>query len=320
MQNIIEPIEKAALKAELTPDKLLRITNKSNNEIYIVTAQNSPNTMREIGRLREIAFRFYGGGTGLDCDIDEFDTMEGAYRQLIVWSPENEAILGGYRFLCGSDVKFDTNGKPILATSHLFNFSEDFLKNYLPYTVELGRSFVALDYQATRDKSKSIFVLDNLWDGLGALPVIDSSLKYFYGKVTMYNTYNVEARNMILYFLHLHFPDKDELVTPIHPLMTNTDEEKMKNLFCSKNFKDNYKILNQEVRKRGLNVPPLVNAYMSLSPKMRTFGTAINTEFGDVEETGILIAINEILEDKKKRHIATFLDENNEESLHKIKA
>ena len=309
MQDIIKPIDRAVLKAELTKEKKLRSTNKSNNEIYIVTAHDSPSVMQEIGRLREIAFRYYGGGTGFPVDIDEFDTMEDAYRQLIVWSPEDEQILGGYRFLCGSDVKFDENGKPMLATSHLFNFSDKFNKEFLPYTVELGRSFVTLEYQSTRAGAKGLFVLDNLWDGLGALSGVDPSLQYYFGKVTMYNTYNTEARNMILYFLGMHFPDADKLVTPVYPLQTDTDMEKMKDLFHYDNFKENYKVLNQEVRKFGINVPPLVNAYMSLSPKMRVFGTAINHEFGDVEETGILIAINEILEDKKKRHIETYLKE-----------
>ena len=309
MEDIINPIDRAALKAELTQEKRLRSTNKSKNEIYIVTAHNAPNVMREIGRLREIAFRYYGGGTGFSVDIDEFDTMEDAYRQLIVWSPEEEQILGGYRFLCGADVRFDTEGRPILATSHLFHFSDQFIHEILPYTVELGRSFVSLDYQSTRSRTKSLFVLDNLWDGLGALSVIDPNLRYYFGKVTMYNTYNQEARNMILYFLGMHFPDPDRLITPIHPLETHTDVEKMRSLFHYDNFKDNDRVLNQEVRKFGINVPPLVNAYMSLSPKMRVFGTAVNHEFGEVEETGILIAINEILEDKKKRHIETYLQE-----------
>jgi hypothetical protein len=315
MQEIISPVDKELLRAELTKDKLLRRTNKSNNEIYIITAHDSPNVMREIARLREIAFRYYGGGTGNEMDIDEYDTMDNAYRQLVVWSPEDDMILGGYRFLCGSDVKFDDAGKPMLATSHLFNFSEEFIKDYLPYIVELGRSFVTLEYQSTRAGAKGLFVLDNLWDGLGALSVIDPTLKYFFGKVTMYNTYNTEARNMILYFLGLHFPDKDQLITPVYPLQTNMDMEKMKVLFPHDDFKENYKILNAEVRKLGINVPPLVSAYMSLSPQMRVFGTAVNYEFGEVEETGILIAINEILEDKKKRHIETYLKEDQSTDL-----
>ena len=309
MKDIISPVDRNLLKQELTKEKMLRRTNKSNNEIYIITAQDSPNVMQEIGRLREAAFRFYGGGTGEAVDIDEFDTMPDAYRQLIVWNPDDEQILGGYRFLCGSDIRFDKDGKPVLATSHLFNFSQKFIKEYLPYTVELGRSFVALEYQATLNSSKGLFVLDNLWDGLGALPVVNPTLQYFFGKVTMYNTYNTEARNMILYFLKKHFPDEESLVSPIYPLQTDTNEDLMKDLFCNNDFKDDYKILNQEVRKLGINVPPLVNAYMSLSPKMKVFGTAINHEFGEVEETGILIKIDEILEEKKKRHIETFLKE-----------
>ena len=319
MQTIIDPIDKDLILSELTPDKRLRSTNKSSNEIYIISYHDSPNTMHEIGRLREIAFRHYGGGTGLSCDMDEFDTMEGAYRQMIVWSPVDREILGGYRFLCGSDVRFDKHGKPLLATAHLFNFSDNFLNNYLPFTVELGRSFVSLDYQATLGCPKGIFVLDNLWDGLGALPVIDPSLKYFYGKVTMYNTYNTKARDMILFFLKLHFPDKENLITPIHPLHTNTDEATLRQLFIGSDYKEDYKTLNTEVRKLGLNVPPLIHAYMSLSPKMRSFGTALNREFGNVEETGILIATNEILEEKKKRHMESFLKDSQNDQIHIIK-
>lgn len=307
MEEIIQPIARSLLKAELTKEKLLRRTNKSNNEIYIVTAHDAPQVMREIGRLREVAFRYYGGGTGLAMDIDEYDTMENPYRQLLVWDPEEEQILGGYRFLCGSDIRFNANQKPVLATAHLFNYSPTFIRDYLPFTVELGRSFVTLEYQATRSSSRGLFVLDNLWDGLGALSVVDPTLKYYFGKVTMYNTYNQAARNLILYFLQRHFADKQNLVTPIEPLCIDIDLEQMQQLFPYDTFKENYKVLNQEVRKLGINVPPLVNAYMSLSPKMRVFGTAINHEFGEVEETGILIAIDEILEEKKKRHIESYL-------------
>ncbi|MDO5522441.1 MAG: GNAT family N-acetyltransferase [Bacteroidia bacterium] len=310
MEKIIDPIDKTLIKKELTVEKRIRTTNKADNEIYIFTAHDSPNLMREVGRLREIAFRYYGGGTGLEADIDKYDMMDHPYHQLIVWDPEKEEILGGYRFIFGKKVDFDENGKPMLATAHLLNFSNDFIENYLPFTVELGRSFVSLDYQSTLKSRKGIFALDNLWDGLGALTVIDPSIKYFFGKVTMYGTYNKDARNMILYFMHKHFPDPDKLVTPINPLVTNTDIPKMERLFKGKNFKDDYKILNKEVRDIGLNIPPLINAYMGLSPYMRFFGTSINDEFGDVEESGILIEINQILEEKKQRHIESYIKSN----------
>lgn len=316
MEEIIAPVDKDLLKAELTEDKRLRMTNRSNNHIYIVTAHNAPNTMREIGRLREIAFRAAGGGTGMSMDIDEYDTMENPYKQLIVWNPEAEEILGGYRYILGTDVRFDEQGAPILATSHMFHFSEKFLKDYLPTTIELGRSFVTLEYQSTRTDSKGLFALDNLWDGLGALTVVMPNVKYFFGKVTMYPSYHRLGRDMILYFLHKHFGDKEGLVYPMEPLKLEADEKDLAALFCKDSFKEDYKILNTEIRKFGYNIPPLVNAYMSLSPTMRMFGTAINYEFGDVEETGILIAVDEILAEKRIRHIQSFVE--NEQDVNRF--
>ena len=312
MEDIIAPIDKKVLKSELTEDKRLRFTNKSNNEIYIVTWKNAPNVLKEIGRLREIAFRAAGGGTGKSMDLDEYDLMENPYQQLIVWDPEAEEILGGYRYLLGDEVEFDAEGKPLLATAHMFNFSEKFLKDYLPTTIELGRSFVTLEYQSTRAGSKGLFALDNLWDGLGALTVVMPQVKYFFGKMTMYPSYNRFGRDMILYFLNKHFNDKDKLITPMQPLLIETDEKVLEKLFCHDTFKEDYKVLNTEVRKLGYNIPPLVNAYMSLSPTMRMFGTAINDGFGDVEETGILIAVDEILEEKRVRHIESYLREHPE--------
>ena len=131
-EDIIEPIDRELLKSELTPERRLRITNKSHNEIYVVTAHQAPNVMKEIGRLREEAFRTAGGGTGKSMDIDEFDTMENCCRQLIVWNPETDEIIGGYRYLFGEDWQIDEKGQPILATSHMFHFSEKFMKEYAP--------------------------------------------------------------------------------------------------------------------------------------------------------------------------------------------
>src|SRR3712207_5186392 len=186
------------------------------------------------------------------------------------------------------------------------------MRDYAPYTVELGRSFVSLEYQNVRKNTKSIFALDNLWDGLGALTVINPNVKYFFGKVTMYPSYIRKGRDMILYFLKKHFEDRDKLIVPIKPLVIETPEEELEQLFVSNNFRSNYRVLNHEIRKLGYNIPPLVNAYMSLSPTMKLFGTAINYGFGDVEETGILIAVDEILEDKRVRHIESYVNEHPE--------
>ena len=293
MEDIIAPIDRELLKSELTAERRLRSTNKSLSLIHI----SEPTRRR---------------GTGQPLDLDEYDLMENPYQQLVVWNPDAEEILGGYRYILGDEVEFDKHGKPVLATAHMFNFSEKFLKEYLPTTVELGRSFVTLEYQSTRAGSKGLFALDNLWDGLGALTVIKSNVKYFFGKMTMYPSYNRFGRDMILFFLKKHFSDKDGLITPMVPLEIETDPAILEKLFCYDTFKEDYKVLNTEVRKLGYNIPPLVNAYMSLSPTMRMFGTAINDGFGDVEETGILIAVDEILEEKRIRHIESYIKEHPE--------
>ena len=318
-QPIIPPVDKALIRHELSTSRFMRNTNKGHNEIYIVDAHNSPNVMREIGRLREIAFRTAGGGTGKDCDIDEFDLMDPPCRQLIVWDPESEEIIGGYRYILGPDIKILPNGRPRIATSHMFDFSPRFMKEYLPYTIELGRSFVRLEYQSSRAGAKALFALDNLWDGLGALTVLHPEMKYLFGKFTMYPSYDRECRDMLLTFLHKHFPDPDKLVTPFVPLIEDPSLDKCRRMFPEDNFKDDYRILNAAIRKQGFNIPPLVNAYMSLSPTMKVFGTAINDEFGNVEETGIFLTISEIFEEKKQRHIDSFdtdeaasLDENDD--------
>ena len=305
-QPIIQPVDIDLIESELTPERFLRSTNKGNNELYVVTAHDSPNVMREVGRLRETAFRMAGGGTGKECDIDEFDTMEKPCRQLVVWDPDSKLILGGYRFISGPEISFDETGRPRIATSHMFSFSQRFLEDYLPYTLELGRSFVRPEYQSSRAGAKAIYVLDNLWDGLGAVTVNYRDMKYLFGKVTMYPNYTARCRDLILFFLNKYFPDPDGLVRPIRPLRTDADPEELATVFDGGSFKADMRILNSRVRELGNTIPPLVHAYMSLSPTMKLFGTSVNDEFGDVEESGILLTISEILEEKKQRHIDTY--------------
>lgn len=306
MKDIIAPVSVDAIMEELTEEKFFRKTNNGGNEIYVLTAHESPNIMREIGRLREISFRDSGGGTGLDCDIDEFDTRkENFFYQLIVWNPTDCAIVGGYRFLLCDHLPVDDNGQVDTPTSELFLYSEKFVKEYLPYTIELGRSFVQPNYQPSKSLAKGMYSLDNLWDGLGSLIDIYPEAKYYFGKVTMYPQLERTSRDMILYFMQNQFPDKDHLVTvrPELNLPILTDPEWLASIFNADNYRDNYKILVKLVRERGAAVPPLVNAYMNLSPTLRSFGTALNPGFGKVEETGILVTINDMFEEKVKRHL-----------------
>lgn len=299
MNPIIQPVDRKLLIKELTATKYIRTTRKGGNELYEVTYQDSPNIMREIGRLRELSFRTSGGGTGKDCDIDEFDTdPKFAYKQLIVWDPDNQEIIGGYRYiLCG--------GLPIekLATKELFVYSDEFVNDYLPFTIELGRSFIQPNYQSMNLRRKSLYSLDNLWDGLGALMIKYSNYKYFFGKVTMYSSYNLKARNTLLNFLHKYFDDPDNLVYPIEPLDYDPNNKYYQELFNNLEYNDAYRVLQKEIKQNGENIPPLINSYMNLSPSMKVFGTALNKGFGDVEETGILVNIKDIYPEKVERHL-----------------
>lgn len=302
MKPIIPAVDKEILKEELHRVGYARTTRKGDNEIYIVNIHNAPNVVREIGRLREVTFRFAGGGTGEELDLDEFDTQDICYNQLIVWSPEDEEIIGGYRFILCKDA-VDQNGEIHLSTTHYFDFTDHFIKDYLPTTCELGRSWVQPNYQPAQNPRKGLFALDNIWDGLGALTINYPMIKYFFGKVTMYPNYNKEARDFLLYFMNHYFPDTENLMVPYHPLKSEYDTTFVKEQLQGLDFKDGFKVLNSFVRQHGENVPPLVNIYMHLSPTMKTFGTAVNPDFGNVEETGILVTIADVYQDKKERHL-----------------
>lgn len=306
MKPVISPVSVTLIEKELNQDRFIRTTNNGSNQLYTINAHNAPHVLREIGRLREITFRDAGGGTGLDCDLDHFDTSENCYEQLIVWSPEEKEIIGGYRFIRCDKAGKDAEGRLELATAELFHFSERFLRDYLPYTIELGRSFVQPRYQPRPENRKGLFSLDNLWDGLGAIHVDNPDIRYFFGKVTMYRHFHAEARDMILSFMHHYFPDPDRLVWPIKALPVVHDMQHFLEELNGLPYKEGHRILNQQVRQCGENIPPLVNAYMNLSATMKTFGTALNDHFGEVEETGILVTLSDIYDTKKERHVTSY--------------
>ena len=312
MKTIIDPIPVKQILEELTPERFVRQTNNGKNEIYVVNAFNAPNTLREIGRLREISFRDSGGGTGLDCDLDVFDTdPDNHFEQLIVWNPYDQAIVGGYRYMLCDHLKSEGDGRIDTPTGELFRYSERFIREYLPYTIELGRSFVQPEYQPSKSLSKGIYSLDNLWDGLGSLCKSIPQAKYFFGKVTMYPQLERVSRDMILYFMKTNFPDPDRLLEPWPELELPivTPEAELKAVFTGEDYNENYRILVKKVRERGAAVPPLVNAYMNLSSTMRSFGTALNPPFGNVEETGILVTIADIFSNKYERYTTFNPDE-----------
>ncbi len=310
-EDLIQPIDRSVLKAELTRDIFVRPTNYLQNEIYIFNGNEKPNLLLEIGRLREWSFRTAGGGTGKSCDLDEFDQGPYAYNQIVVWNPEQEEIVGAYRFtLCAQNC--DQEGEYHLSTAEILEFSDRLKSHYFPYTIELGRSFVQPKFQPSAENKQGLFSLDNLWDGLGALVVDHPEIRYFFGKITMYSDFNKEARDMILAFMHRFFPDEEILVRPFEPLLPESESEAFFAEIEGMDYKSAFKVLSQSVRALGENIPPLFSSYMNLSPTMKTFGTAINNHFGYVEETGVMVTIGDIYDSKKERHIQSYLDFKNQ--------
>lgn len=310
MKTIIPPVDKTLLEKELNSDTFLRNTNNGNNEIYIVTDSDSPNVIKEIGRLREVTFRDAGGGTGKDIDLDSYDVGDHAFKQLVLWDPEEREVIGGYRYIHCNNLEIKSDGEVISPTARLFKYSDKFIKEYFPSTIELGRSFVQPLYQPTFNLRRGMYALDNLWDGLGAVLVDNEDIKYMFGKVTMYTHFDKLARDLILFFLKKYFPDPDNLIYPIKPLKLETSDKVLDSIFAGCNYEEDYRTLIQKVRKLGENVPPLVNAYMNLSSTMKTFGTAVNDHFGEVEETGILVTVDDIFPGKKDRHLTTYQKSN----------
>lgn len=307
METIIDPVNVDLLKAELTPERKLCNTNKAGNEIYVFKAAEAPNLMQEVGRLREISFRREGGCSGLSADIDEFDTMETPYSQIIVWDPDASAIIGGYRYILGPDVHLTPEGQPILATSHMFKFSEGFIKDYLPHTMELGRSFVTPEYQSSKAGAKALFALDNLWDGITAVILANPQTMFLFGKMTMYPSYDPSARDLLLHFLWKHFPDPEELVRPFEPVEVIQDGRLLDLILHDQDFESDYRNLKSAIKSLGLNIPPLVNSYMNTSPTMKMLGAAVNHEFSEAIETAILVCFNEMTPAKRDRHMKAYI-------------
>jgi hypothetical protein len=309
-QSIITPVDKELLKQELTDKCFLRDTNHAGNKLYIIDNQTAPNVMREIGRLREVSFREGGGGTGKEVDLDAFDLDPAfKYKQLVLWDPDAECIIGGYRYVLCDEVMYDREGQPIMPSSHLFRFTQRYLRNGFLRTIELSRSFVRPEYQSTEQGRKSLFALDNLFDGLGGLILLyKGRMEYFFGKMTIYPSFPEEGLAMLLYFLRKHFGSWDSglkfdrMVIPKNPIKIKTSSS-FAQIFTEDDFAADYKILKREIQRMGVNIPPLVNTYMNMSPTMKSFGAGINDEFGDVIEAGILIKFDELHPDKVSRHL-----------------
>ena len=301
MQAIIPEVARDLLEKELE-GHLLRPSNKADNLIYDITSHECPNVMREIARLREISYRDGGGATGREMDIDEMDTMPKPYHQLLVWDPTNRQIIGGYRYLLGSEAEI-RDGQPFITSAHLFHYSERFIRDYLPKTIEFGRAFVQPMYQKREMGVKALFALDNIWDGIGAIMHNNPQLQYMIGKVTIYPDYNATARELIYAYLDRFHRGEEGLIAPYHPLPLPT----LDNPFEGTDSQENYHVLQHAVREQGTVIPPMFSAYLNITNDLQFFGNAINDELANVYETGIMVDLNTVYQEKIERYITPYI-------------
>jgi hypothetical protein len=302
MDTIISPISKDSLLKELTPEKFLKFTSKGGNEIYDFSFRDAPSLMYEVARLREVSFRKIGCGTGKAMDIDENDVRPVGFRQLIVWNPIENEIIGGYRYaICQNHL----NNISSLSVPHYFNFSREFINNYLPYSIELGRAWVNPAYQPSAGNRKSIFALDNLWDGLGSVIKVNPQIKYLYGKITFSSGYDPIARYLLLWLLEHYFSDERNLIKPKKTVAVPNVIDVAGIRVDGNNFEKDYKSISHYIRSLRLTIPPLVNSYLGLAKTIIIYGTAKNPELGNSFETGILINIQDIYPEKLQRYTSS---------------
>jgi hypothetical protein len=301
MTPVIPAVETSLLLNELE-GHLLRPSNKADNLIYDITAHECPNVMREIARLREISYRDGGGATGNEMDIDEMDTMAKPYHQLIVWDLEHQQIIGGYRYLIGTEAEI-RDGQPFITSAHLFHYSERFIRDYLPHTIEFGRAFVQPMYQKREMGVKALFALDNIWDGIGAVLYNHPEVRWMIGKVTIYPDYNVSARELIYAYLRQYHLGEEGLFEPYHPFISAPLESTP---FIGDDKQENYHILQRAVREQGTVIPPMFSAYLNLTNDLLFFGNAINDELANVYETGIMVDIQTVYPEKLDRYMAPY--------------
>ena len=291
MVPIIEPVATSRLKAELNERSFLCDTSHGGFQVYLVDGDFAPSVMQEIGRLRELAFRSNGGGTGKAVDLDRFDLDSSlGFKQIVLWDPSAEIIAGGYRILFGDRCRLAADGQPMMPSAHLFRFSGEFIRDYLPVTAELSRSFITSSFYKEAEAIRNVFALDGLFEGI-CHAVARTKMEYFFGKVTFYPTYPQEALWLISRFFAKH--SASNLVSP-HVDYPVKPVEGENEILASDDFKEDFRALKLEFRKRGYYLPPILNTYINLSNKFRFFGSSVNDEFGDVIEMGLLIAFEDI--------------------------
>jgi len=292
-KTVEHPQNRQLIRNELKQSEHLGST-KDNKQIYLFDYDAIPITMKEIGRLREIAFRKVGEGTGESSDLDKFDHY---YRHLILWDEEELEIVGAYRIGEVARYMKEDNKNPIYS-AELFRYSCD-MEPYFEQGIELGRSFIQPKYWGKRS-------LDYLWYGIGAYLERHPEIRYLFGPVSLSDSYPQIAKDFIVSFYKLYFFDAEHLARSFTPYQINPEHaEIIATLFSGNSYEEDFKQLKEQLSHFGASVPTLFKQYSEICEKggVRFLDFGVDAEFGYCVDGLVLVDLNTLKETKRKRYL-----------------
>lgn len=298
MRPLAPPVPRSALAEELGPDS--RIATFRGLEVHLVSGPDAPAALDEIGRIREQEYRRVGAGRGGERDLDRFDTVWPWYLQLVSWDPVEREIVAAYRAI-RCDWALRHGGVDALRTSSLFEFTERFVNDYLPATVELGRSVVNAE---ARRATSGLF---SVWVGLGAIVREWPEIRWFFGNVSLYRSLPDRALRSIVGYLLRHHAPGGELVrargrTPAADGGSpgGVDEVPVAS----------FGQLQELAADEGWAIPPILVSYAKANPGMLAFDVAPDPDFGDACEVAIAIPVEGLSGRTVDRFIAPYESTN----------
>ncbi|TVR51188.1 MAG: GNAT family N-acetyltransferase [Spirochaetaceae bacterium] len=295
---VANPVAPEHLRDEFS--RLKPIREYKGAEVYLFRAADAPAIMDEIGRIREVEYRKIGAGRNVERDIDHFDTDPDGYAQLVAWDPENAEIVGMYRFILGRTVAHHGD-LSALRTSTIFEFADEFVTEYLPRSIELGRSVV------NSSAKRAILGLFVVWAGLGALVNEYPWLRYLFGNVSIYADWPQAARDALLRFLDRRHRGPVNLLRArprfrYKPSPPRSDTPVRAEL----SYDADYQALTDELGGFGLTVPPILISYMRAADRVETYDTALDPDFGAAYETAIVVDVESVNDKTRNRFLDNY--------------
>ena len=289
---VAHPEDRLLVRRELQSAELLGRSHDG-KQILLFDGRADSAVLRELGRLREIAFRQIGEGTGKRRDVDAYDSY---YRHIVLWDDAELQIVGAYRIAEAAKVIAE-RGEQGLYTHCLFSYGEA-LRERFGEALELGRSFVQPRYQG-------MSALDYLWLGVGAYLVKHPELRYLFGAVSMSAAYPEAARRMVAYFYRRHH-GAEGMATPRRPLIFAPAEcERLASLFPGRDYQADWRKLKDELAAMGVSVPVLYRQYTELCEPggTRFLGCSVDPAFGNCVDALVLVDLHALKSAKRSRYL-----------------